>query len=228
MLQRIGINRGRLPAGVGTRFASANSPQLIQTDLSFQRSAAMGVYAATKVFTTGQVAEICQVAPRTVSKWFDSGRLRGYRIPGSRDRRIPRESLMTFLKDNGLPLGKLQETSTLRVLVISSDRAMLQSISAPLQREGFDLRMASSAFEAGSLAMQFKPQAVIVDSSLGSETLANMALLLKSDPHNECFLAGVFPRDAELPQPVAALLDDCFHTPFDPALLSARIYTKAK
>src|ERR687886_569888 len=33
-----------------------------------------------KVFTTGQVAKICKVAPRTVSKWFDSGRLRGYRI----------------------------------------------------------------------------------------------------------------------------------------------------
>ena len=43
-----------------------------------------------KVFTTGQVAKICKVAPRTVSKWFDSGRLRGYRIPGSQDRRIPR------------------------------------------------------------------------------------------------------------------------------------------
>ena len=39
-----------------------------------------------KVFTTGQVAKICKVAPRTVSKWFDSGRLRGYRIPGSQDR----------------------------------------------------------------------------------------------------------------------------------------------
>ena len=46
-----------------------------------------------KVFTTGQVAKICKVAPRTVSKWFDSGRLRGYRIPGSQDRRIPREHL---------------------------------------------------------------------------------------------------------------------------------------
>ena len=37
-----------------------------------------------KVFTTGQVAKICKVAPRTVSKWFDSGRLKGYRIPDPR------------------------------------------------------------------------------------------------------------------------------------------------
>ena len=52
-----------------------------------------------KVFTTGQVAKICKVAPRTVSKWFDSGRLKGYRIPGSQDRRIPREYLIKFLKE---------------------------------------------------------------------------------------------------------------------------------
>ena len=54
---------------------------------------ASGVLEMKKVFTTGQVAKICKVAPRTVSKWFDSGRLRGYRIPGSQDRRIPREHL---------------------------------------------------------------------------------------------------------------------------------------
>ena len=41
------------------------------------------------ILTTGEVAKICNVAPRTVSKWFDSGQLRGYRIPGSKDRRIP-------------------------------------------------------------------------------------------------------------------------------------------
>jgi excisionase family DNA binding protein len=55
-----------------------------------------------KVFTTGQVAKICKVAPRTVSKWFDSGRLKGYRIPGSQDRRIPREYLIRFLKEHGI------------------------------------------------------------------------------------------------------------------------------
>src|SRR4051812_21210164 len=64
-----------------------------------------GVPAMKKVFTTGQVAKICKVAPRTVSKWFDSGRLRGYRIPGSQDRRIPREHLIKFLKEHGMPLG---------------------------------------------------------------------------------------------------------------------------
>src|SRR5579862_2648637 len=46
------------------------------------------------VLTTGEVAKICNVAPRTVSKWFDSGALTGYRIPGSKDRRIPLNQLI--------------------------------------------------------------------------------------------------------------------------------------
>ena len=62
-----------------------------------------------KVFTTGQVAKICKVAPRTVDKWFDSGRLKGYCIPGSRDRRIPRSYLKKFLEEHGMPLGDLAE-----------------------------------------------------------------------------------------------------------------------
>lgn len=56
-----------------------------------------------KFYTTGQVAKLCKVASHTVSMWFDSGRLRGYRIPGSQDRRIPRESLEIFLKTNEMP-----------------------------------------------------------------------------------------------------------------------------
>ena len=74
-----------------------------------------------KVFTTGQVAKICKVAPRTVSKWFDSGRLKGYRIPGSQDRRIPREYLIRFLEEHGMPLGDLEDETMAKVLIVVVD-----------------------------------------------------------------------------------------------------------
>jgi excisionase family DNA binding protein len=57
-----------------------------------------------QIFTTGDAAKILRVAPRTVSKWFDSGKLRGYRVPGSQDRRIPRDQLVRFMKDHGIPV----------------------------------------------------------------------------------------------------------------------------
>ena len=56
-----------------------------------------------KALSTGQIAKLVQVAPRTVSKWIDSGLLPGYRLPGSRDRRVPRASLVKFLADNNMP-----------------------------------------------------------------------------------------------------------------------------
>jgi len=62
-----------------------------------------------QVFTTGQAAKICKASTHTVTKWFDSGRLKGYRLPGSQDRRIPREYLIKFLEEHGMPLGELEE-----------------------------------------------------------------------------------------------------------------------
>ena len=55
------------------------------------------------VFTTGEAAEICKVSQQTIIRCFDSGRLRGFRVPGSRFRRIPRDALIQFMKENGIP-----------------------------------------------------------------------------------------------------------------------------
>src|SRR5215212_6303928 len=72
------------------------------------------------VLTTGQVAKLCNVAARTVSKWFDTGQLKGYRIPGSKDRRIPRTQLIKFMKVHGIPLNGL-ETGHTRILIVHND-----------------------------------------------------------------------------------------------------------
>lgn len=55
------------------------------------------------VYTTTEVARLCKVAPRMVTRWYDSGRLKGYRIPGSQEKRFPREYLLKFLREHGLP-----------------------------------------------------------------------------------------------------------------------------
>jgi excisionase family DNA binding protein len=69
-----------------------------------------GMAKGRNVLTTGEVAKICNVAARTVTKWFDNKLLNGYRIPGSRDRRIPVPELVHFMKKYKIPghesLGK--------------------------------------------------------------------------------------------------------------------------
>jgi excisionase family DNA binding protein len=53
-----------------------------------------------KTYTSGQVAKILRVAPRTVQTWIDQGILKGYRLPnGSKDRRVLEPDLINFAKD---------------------------------------------------------------------------------------------------------------------------------
>ncbi|MGL6095359.1 MAG: helix-turn-helix domain-containing protein [Fimbriiglobus sp.] len=54
------------------------------------------------VYTTGVVAKMLRVAPRTVNKWFDIGLLPGYRLPGMKDRRIRRADLVRFMKTHDM------------------------------------------------------------------------------------------------------------------------------
>src|SRR5260370_24712922 len=114
-----------------------------------------------KLFTTGQVAKICKVAPRTVSKWFDSGRLRGYRIPGSQDRRIPREHLIKFLKEHGMPLGELEEEGLHKILIIGAEKRFVHPIRELLpEHDDFNYELPNSGFEAGIIAQTCHPDPV--------------------------------------------------------------------
>src|SRR5438093_1049411 len=94
------------------------------------------------VLTTGEVARICNVAPRTVSKWFDTGKLRGYRIPGSKDRRIPVQQLVRFMRAHNIPLNGL-ESGTTRILVLEQDRDMAELLCNALSRDaGYEVQVA--------------------------------------------------------------------------------------
>lgn len=185
---------------------------------------ASGVLDMKKVFTTGQVAKICKVAPRTVSKWFDSGRLRGYRIPGSQDRRIPREHLLRFLKEHGMPLGELEAEVFHKVLVVGAEPALMAGLQDQLREsDNFRLEAAASGFEAGIRAESFHPDCIIIDLAVGRIEAGQIAQnLRKSEDHISTILVALTSDD---PGPELAELgfNDSFKKPFDAALLAERI-----
>lgn len=118
-----------------------------------------------EVLTTGEVAKLCKVAPRTVSKWFDSGKLRGYRIPGSKDRRIPLQQLIRFMRAHNIPLDGLDSGAT-RVLIVEQDRSVAELLSNALaQNAGYEVRFVHTAFEAGAVAQSYMPQVMLIDST---------------------------------------------------------------
>lgn len=183
-----------------------------------------------KVFTTGQVAKICKVAPRTVSKWFDSGRLRGYRIPGSQDRRIPRDNLIRFLKEHGMPLGELEEEGWHKVLIIGAEKLFIDRLRELLPEDKeYKYEFAASGFEAGIQAESFHPDTIIIDLSMGRSEGLQIAQNLRRNPHYEqALLLAMASEDEASPEGLVTYgFSESFKKPFDVVLLAERIRTIA-
>jgi two-component system response regulator RpaA len=184
-----------------------------------------------KVFTTGQVAKICQVAPRTVSKWFDSGKLRGYRIPGSQDRRIPRENLIRFLKDNNMPLGILEEEELHKILIIGAEDVFVERLQQLLpESDDFKYELASSGFEAGIKAQSFHPDTIVIDLSLGrSEAIQIAQNLRRDEAYAKTLIIALASEDEAAPEKLNEYgFNEAFKRPFDIMLLAERIRTLAE
>ena len=172
-----------------------------------------------KPFTTGQVAQICQVAPSTVSKWFDSGRLQGFRIPGSLDRRYPRERVIKFLKDYGMPLGELKYEGVLTVLVVSATGELSDQLKRRLPEAV--IFTAGGSFGAGCVLREHVPAAGVVDMNIGSLRAASLCGRLKG--YSLPIILVVKDKLGNNPPPVT----DVFVSPFDAALLATRLRTLA-
>jgi two-component system response regulator RpaA len=114
------------------------------------------------VLTTGDVARICNVAPRTVSKWFDSGQLKGYRIPGSKDRRIPVSELIRFMKVNNMPATALP-VGKIRILIVDSNENTASALADTLKAKAdYEVQIAHSNFETGVIAQKFVPHVLLI------------------------------------------------------------------
>lgn len=118
------------------------------------------------VFTTGEAADVCGLSQQTVIRCFDSGRLKGFRVPGSRFRRIPRESLIAFMKDHGMPLDNL-DAGKQRILIIRDGAQSSVAAGSVLQQDHrFDVREVAEGYEAGIVTHQYMPDLIVLDSSL--------------------------------------------------------------
>lgn len=116
-----------------------------------------------KAFTTGEVAKLCNVTINTVVKWFETGYLKGYKVPGSGARRIPREELIKFMKEHGIPTGELEFEGN-KVLVASPDKKVQESVKKALPKEkGYYVSTAPDLFEAGFLLGAEKPDIIFLD-----------------------------------------------------------------
>lgn len=136
------------------------------------------------VFTTGEVARLCNVTIGTVIRWFDTGELPGYKIPGSRDRRITKDALVEFMRKHGMPLGELAEMGRRkRVLIVDDEVGIVEMLAAFFRSLGqYEVETATNGYAAGALTATFKPDVLVIDYSLGDITGLDVAKAIRSNP----------------------------------------------
>ena len=118
------------------------------------------------VFTTGEAAKICKVSQQTIIRCFDSGQLKGFRVPGSRFRRIPRDLLYKFMRENGIPTDAL-ESGKRKALVVDDDLDLVELITDALAADGrFEVRVANNGFDAGMMVKEYHPDVIVLDVML--------------------------------------------------------------
>jgi excisionase family DNA binding protein len=134
------------------------------------------------VYTTGEVARLCNVSQQTVIRNFDNGRLEGFRVPGSRFRRIPHEALVRWMRENEIPLDVIDDGRR-KVLVVDDDEAIVEMLTEMLERDGrFTVRTARSGYEAGLLTEQFRPDLILLDFKLPDVNGTTVCRTIRRNP----------------------------------------------
>jgi len=186
-----------------------------------------GTYTTMKtVFTTGEAAKICKVSQQTIIRCFDSGQLRGFRVPGSRFRRIPREALYRFMKENSIPTDAL-ESGRRRVLIVDDDQAVVDLIAEVLASDNrFEYKVVNNGFGAGMLANEYHPDLIILDVMLPDINGQVVCELIRKDAAMADIkiicISGMVEED-KIAELKAAGADDFLHKPLDIDELMKRI-----
>ena len=181
------------------------------------------------VFTTFETAKLCHVSPLSIINWVNAGRLPAFRTPGGH-RRIRREDLVRFMRENGIPLPEdLREGSGRpKVLVVDDEASIREILAEHLTTRGtpFETLTASDGFEAGRLMATFRPDVVLLDLRMPGLDGFQVCRTIKADPESSSTIVvamtGYFSPETE-----SRILEcgavRCFAKPVEPSTLSAFI-----
>jgi hypothetical protein len=143
-----------------------------------------------QVLTTGDIAKLFHVAPRTVAKWVDAGLLKCHYMPKvtrlqgntpgrGQDRRIPRAEVIRFAKERGIAIPSLCEKRL--ILVSSSYREATHSLSQELG-EDWEVGVCKDISQLARVMMSSEPEAIFVDLP-HYEVLSLLREMAKELPH---------------------------------------------
>ena len=183
------------------------------------------------VFTTGEAADVCRLSQQTIIRCFDNGQLEGFRVPGSKFRRIPRASLLKFMKDNGIPLDGLSDDQ-IRILVVDDEPEILKLFEATLGNDArFEVTTVGTGYEAGMLTQRIRPDVVVLDLRLPDVDGSVVCRTIRENPEliqtHIVMISGAMGEEEEKDL-LSSGADACVHKPIDMADFTERLLKLVK
>ncbi|MFP6615478.1 MAG: response regulator [Candidatus Hydrogenedentota bacterium] len=134
-------------------------------------------------FSTSDVAKYCHVTADTIRKWAEAGRINVFKTPGGH-RRIRREELIAFLRENGIPLHSDLSHDGVKILIVDNDKTIIAVIKRFLEHAptNFEISVASDGFEAGHQIGAFSPKVVFLDIRLSGIDGFEVCRRIKNSP----------------------------------------------
>jgi len=117
------------------------------------------------ILTVFKASKQCNVSPKTIINWIESGHITAYKTVGGH-RRIKKTDLVAFMTKQGIPISEdTPVEERIRILVVDDDPIIVETIVQSLEEDEHDYEVisASDGFEAGIQVSHFKPHLLILD-----------------------------------------------------------------
>lgn len=144
-----------------------------------------------RLFTTVDLANVCNVSLRTVIRWVDEGRLPSFRTPGGH-RRVREKDLRQFLERYNIPFSEKLRAHPRRILIVGEGgeeaiqelKGLETGLHQILRRasDAYEVSVAEGLYEASIQIGLCQPDLVIMVSDRQASEVRKFCRALRSFP----------------------------------------------
>ena len=171
------------------------------------------------VLTVFKASQQCNVSPKTIINWIESGHIKAYKTVGGH-RRINRSDLEAFMRKQGIPIPDVKESAgRKKILVVDDDPIIVETIVQALEEDEADYEVisASDGFEAGLQVNHFGPDLLILDIMMPDIKGYDVCQKIKENPdtsQTKIIVLSAYLDEEKFERMKAHGADACFSKPF--------------
>ncbi len=134
-------------------------------------------------YTTGEVADFCDVTINAVKKWIAAGKLSAFRTPGGHYR-VKQDDFKSFAGKYKLDVKDRLFPERKKILVADDERGIVEYVKAAIEtmQMGWVVETAFDGYEALIKVGDFKPELLVLDIRMPKIDGFDVTRRIKGDP----------------------------------------------